>query len=884
MNHKLWIDALDFQFYGGWKCDTQFTHLMGSGYLIACDTPGQPVADATTAINIPAAGRYRAWVRARNWYYSDSPGKFTIAIDGKRSPVVLGQLPSNEWVWQIAGDFELTEGEHKLSLIDLTGYFGRCSSIVLTDNMDYIPPRPVAEFERERAKCKDISLEPADEGSYDIIVAGGGPGGVPSAIAAARHGAKTLLVTNRNILGGNASIEAGVGFNGASARQPNAREGGIAEEIIRTKGRFNCTWTEALERLCNAEMNLTIVYNIHICGAEVKDSCIKEVIGRHTIHGTYHRYKGKLFIDSTGDSWVAYHAGAGYRIGREAKWQFGEEFAPETADLLTMSGCLMNARFEDTGKPVPYTAPDWVPVFNSGKAFGRNIEWIGPVWWNEAPNVLDDLYDGELARDELFRVMLGYFNYLKNLWDDKEKAANYAFTYINYINAKRESRRIIGDYTLTQNDCVGQSQFEDVVAHSGWPIDLHHPKGIYSGEEGPFFSNTHVPMVQIPYRCLYSANIDNLFAAGRNISVTHVALGTTRVQSTIAAMAQAAGTAAAMCLSKNVNPRELGQMNIKELQQLLIKDDQFIPGFSNEDSADFARVCKAEASSVAANEIYTCHLGIEERLVPLDKQRTTFYARGVSEHLPSLYIKLHNDTDSSIPVTIRLREQADPDGYTTQTDLLTMTRAVPPGEHWVQFPVDLHTKLRYLWVLINPTAGINWRILKYPALDWTRSERDNENEPFENIRGECHCISLTPPIEEPADCSPSNVINGYSRIHNAKEYAWVSDSTQALPQWISLTYPNPTAINEIQLTFDTDMNNMAMLNPIACIPKQLVTDYTLSVLDEQGWHVVAEVNGNYLRKRVHTFDKRVIKQLKLTISGTGDNKTARVLEIRSYCN
>ena len=878
----MWIDALEFSDLGGWKPDTQFTHLMGSGFLLACGEPGVPVEDARTDFSI-VAGRYRVWVRARNWYYSAAPGKFTLAIDGSRSSVVLGELPSNDWVWQIAGDYSLDAGLHTLALIDLTGYFGRCSSILITDDLDYVPPRPVEDFERERARFKGLSLEPEDGGSYDVIVVGGGPGGVPAALAAARHGAKTLLLTNRPVLGGNASTEAGVGFNGASARQPNAREGGINEEIIRTKGYDKGTWTAALERLCSEESNLTVLYNLHLCGAEVEAGRIRRVTARHTVAGTRHRFSGAMFIDSTGDSWLAYYAGAKYRLGREARWQYDEEFAPEVADLLTMSGCLMNVRFEDTGVPVPFNPPAWVPVFPAGKKFGRNIEHIGMAWWNEAPNVLDDVYDAELARDELFRVMLGYFHYLKNLWDDKERAANYRFVSMSHIDAKRESRRIIGDYTLTQNDCMAGVDFDDTVSHAGWPIDLHHPKGIYSGEEGPFFSNTHVPLVKIPYRCLYSCNVGNLFAAGRNVSVTHIALGTARLQGTIAAMGQAAGTAAALCVHKGVAPRELGRNHLAEFRQTLLKDDQYIPGLRNDDPLDLARTGTVLASSVSLVEPYVNRIGIDGSVLPLDRQRATFFARGVSEELPELYLRLTNTTSEEIPLTLHVREQADPDGYVSEHDLAVVTRMVPANsETWVHFPLGLRTRLRYLWAYVHPTPGLGWRIWTSPPLDWTRSERFSAADRFENMRGQTHCLSMEKPEEVSADCGPQNVINGYSRAQSAREYCWVSDVGQGLPQWLELTLPQAAKVGEIHVTFDPDMTNSAMLHPIATVPLRLVTAYEIAVYDGQTWQTVVRREGNYLRKQVHRFEPVETRRIRLTVLDSGDHTTARVFEIRAY--
>ncbi len=889
MNTTLWLDAANFNELGQWKLDTQFTHEMGSSYLLACHAPGTPVADATTTIVLPQQGRYRVWVRTRNWYYAYAPGQFTLQVDGVSSGAVLGAQMSNDWVWQIAGDFTLSAGEHSLTLHDLTGFFGRCSSIFITDDVEYVSPRPVPEFEKARAKWLGLSLTPVEEGDYDLLVAGAGPGGTATAIMAARMGSRVLMISDRPVLGGNASIEGGIGMDGAQARQPNARSGGIVEEIIRLKSETGLGWGETITRLCCAEPNLTIVYNQHVIDAQTTETedgtiTIEAAITRDTLKGTRHRYTAKMFADCTGDSWLGYYAGAKYRLGREAKWQFEEEFAPEHPDLLTMSGTIMHTIMKDTGAPTPFEKPDFVTKVNEGKAFGRNIEKIGSCWWVESPNVLDDLYDGEITRDEVFRSYLAYFNYLKNLWDEKDRTVNHTFDYINHINKKRESRRLIGDYTLTQNDCMASKDFPDTVGHAGWPIDLHHPKGIYSGEEGPFFSNTHVPEVKIPFRCLYSKNVDNLMMAGRNTSVTHVALGTARLQATIAGLGQAIGIAAHLCLQKGLTPRQLGNQCLAEYRQVLLKYDQYIPGLQNCDSADLARNATVTASSESKTQIYHRNMGIWQETLPLNKQRACFVARLVCKEIPSVWLLLTNHTDMPIPLDLHLREQADPDAYTTTEDLKIVQSIVPPnGEHWVRFDCDLCIEKRYFWMWVDKTEGLSWRSLICPPLDCTRSERDSADQIFPSMRGKAHCIALQEPVALPANAAAENVINGFGRITNDSQYAWVSDETEALPQWIRLQFDTPTTVNSLHITFDTDMTNPTMAGYcyLRNVP-ELVQDYTVVVETEAGNIVVAEVSENIMRKQVHQFASLQAKSITVQVSKTGDGKTARIFELRAY--
>lgn len=879
----IWLDAIEFKQYGGWKKDTQFTHLMGSAYLLACDIPGKPVENACTTVDIPKAGHYRLWVRTKNWYAPYAPGVFTVALDGKRAATDIGKMPSRRWLWQIADDFYLEEGKHKLELIDLTGYMGRCSTLLLTTDMDFLPNSELSAFEKQRMQFKKLPAEPMDGGCYDVIVAGGGPGGTAAAIIAARNGAKTLLLQDRPILGGNASTEAGIGYNGASSQQFNAREGGIVEEIIRRKTNGDISWTETLTQMCAEEKNLAVYCNQRVRFVETEDNTIRSVTVSNTETGIRTRFAGKIFLDCTGDSELAYQAGAKIRWGREAKWQYNEEFAPITPDTCTMSGCLWGTKFVDTGTVQEYHAPEWVPVFPSGKKFGRNIVGIYPDWWLEAPNDIDDVYDAEEARDELYRIVLGYFNYLKNDWEEKEKAATYAIGPMKWIDAKRESRRIIGDYVLNQNDCVNGTVFPDTVAYAGWPIDLHNLKGIYSGEEGPFFSNAHVPMVSIPYRCLYSKNISNLMMAGRNISVSHIALGTTRVQATIATIGQVCGTAAAMCVKKNMTPRELGSQSLEELRQQLLKDDQYIPGLCSTDVSDLAREAKVTVSSISQEELYVKEIGVRDIWLPLDCIRGSFLPRRERTQMRDLYLMLKNETDQPVDVRLSVREQTEQDVSYAPDESVANVQRVPAGyEGWVQFHVPMTLHGNGIWAVLEPTEGISWRVMKMAPIDCTRSVWDAKWGRFPTIRDECHMVAFEKPVEEPANCAGENVINGYSRAISSRDYCWVSDPNQQMPQWIQLEFKQPVELNQIHITFDTDMTNPSMLNGAEPVPARVVTDYTVEVFDGSKWNTVAQITGNFLRRRKHAFDTCVVKRVRITVNDTGNHSSARIFEIRCY--
>ena len=896
MTTEIWVDAHEFEEKGGWKLDTQFVHLMGSGYLIAADIPGVPVEDATVKIRIPQKAMYRIWVRDRNWYRPHDPGTFTVLVDGQGTGKVLGAMPSDAWVWEIAGDYSLEAGEHILSLKDLTGYFGRCASVLITNDFDYTPPREMERLHTDRARIKGLTNDTEDGGAYDVIVAGGGPGGVPAALACARKGIKTLLLHDRPMLGGNGSSEIGITFDGAEVAHPRAREGGIAEEIRRLRDRVegnHCDWTEAMEQLAAAEDCLTVVRNSRVCSAATKKDVISSVTAMDMYTLSKTKYTGKIFIDCTGDGWLGYYAGAKYRFGREAAWQHQEDFAPEKADTQTMSGCIKSGNlpfFFDAEEDVEYHAPDWVPKLpEDDKKFGRVIDVPRMYWWLEAPNTYDDMDDGEASRDALLMVILGFLDHLKNHWSGREKYKKKLFRFTSVTNGRRESRRFVGDYILTQGDCTSGRRFPDAVSYSGWAIDVHHPEGIYSGEKGPLYCARGVPMPTVPYRCLYSVNVRNLLFAGRNISVTHIALGTVRVQNTIATLGQAAGTAAAMCVKLGETPRGIYENHMKALQQQLIKDDQYIPGLQNEDPGDACLRARAAASSVSTTEIFQKKHGVPGPLLPLEVPRGTISAFNAKKgDVDGIYVKLHSSREEAVTIQLQVQTLGDLDTVTNFDEIYTAAAQIPPQtETWVYFPVKIPVDPKkfadgaYLQLWLEPADGISWRSVDKLS-NYRRAGVRRENGSWEWTKGISLCFSLGVPKEILANCAPENVNNGYSRILSEKEYEWVSDPAQHLPQWLELSFEKPSAINSVSVIFDTDMSN-----PGTCAHAKYPTvatcvkSYRIDIFDGKSWTAVGQEDGNFMRKRDHRFQTLVAEKLRITVTETWGDPSARITEIRT---
>ena len=450
-------------------------------------------------------------------------------------------------------------------------------------------------------------------------------------------------------------------------------------------------------------------------------------------------------------------------------------------------------------------------------------------------------------------------------------------------NAKRENRRFVGDIVLTEQDCVQQRTFPDVVGHAGWTIDVHHPRGIFSGEEGPFHANMHVPLVQIPYRALYSKNIDNLLFAGRCISVSHVALGTVRVQNTIAVAGQAAGTAAALICTHQTTARGIYEQWLDELQQTLLRQDQFIPGLFSHDPEDLARQARVSASSVSGSEVFQPMQGIPAGWKELDRPRAGMLPRNEETKIPTVWLYLRNVSTEPAVVQAHLRQERDPGRFWSDADLAVVPVTLSPGfEGWAELPVNLDIPERYLWIWLEPCPGIAWRTLDMAPLDWFRGLDAGDGKGFVVDQRWGMMTRLEDPTDVLADCSPEQVINGYGRIVDPDHYLWVSDPAQPLPASLTLTWEKEQSLRQVCLTFDTDMNNPPMTFPKIKIHPLVVTDYRLEIRQDGVWQELLTVQGNFMRRQVHDFPVQKADALRLTVLSTGGDPSARVIEVRCY--
>ena len=512
----VWMEAELFKDLGGWSNDAQFVDQMGSPYLMAIGLNG-PVADAVTRVKIPAAGKYRLWVRDRDWLPEFSPGQFQVAIGGKRAETVFGRSKQPSWVWEDGGQHDLAAGEVEVRLVDLTGHYSRCDALLLTNDLGYRPPNDREGLAKARLDFGGISREVQQAGPYDTVVVGGGLAGTFAAVASARMGCHTALVQDRPVLGGNGSSEILVNPEGDTTHEPlDPGEGGIIEEV---RGRYD-GYSERMLKLVQATPKLDLFLNTHVTGVEMKDKQrIAAVQGLNVTTGRRLAIPGTMFVDCTGDGQLGVLAGAEHRHGREPRSMYQESRAPEQPDGFTMGNTLRYASQLEP-KPVEFHAPAWARQFRKPSDFHKDrepqIHFGGWQWVIEYGGVLDTYENAEEIRDELLRIIWGMWDYVKNYSPRADEARNYRLTWVSYVAGKRESRRLIGDYVLTEKDIARQVLFADRVSYAGWGIDIHPPKGFY--EEGPPAVFSHKLKFSVPFRCLYSKDLDNLMMAGRCIS------------------------------------------------------------------------------------------------------------------------------------------------------------------------------------------------------------------------------------------------------------------------------------------------------------------------------------------------------------------------------
>jgi hypothetical protein len=670
---------------------------------------------------------------------------------------------------------------------------------------------------------KSIALQ------VDIVVTGGGLAGVCASIAAARAGSKVVLVQDRPVLGGNASSEVRLWILGATSHMGNnnrwAREGGIVDELLvenlyRNKEGNPLIFDTILLEKVMAEKNIMLLLNTSVYEADVKaQGMINTVNAFCSQNQTRYILSAEQFIDASGDGILSFLSGAAFRMGAESKDEFGELFAPTSAygELL---GHSIYFYTKDVGFPIKYTAPAFalkditsIPRYRSFNSKDQGCK----LWWIEYGGRLDTVHDTEKIKWELWKIVYGVWDHIKNSGEFPD-AANLTLEWVGTIPGKRESRRFEGDYILRQQDIIEQRNFEDQIAFGGWSIDLHPADGVFS--ELPGCNQWHSKGIySIPYRCVYSRNINNLFLAGRIISASHVAFGSSRVMATGAAIGQAVGTAATICIEQALQPRELGQKGyIEKLQQNLLSSGVFLPGLTNQSTSDLVQVAEIRSSSYYQFNGFRQN-GEWMQLQSSFAQMIPCQAGPVPGF--SFQLKVLQQTT----VTIQLRVSEKKSNYTPEKILAEKSLALSEGIQDIYFDAGQflsEDQYVYMVILKNDAVSIpltDFRVTGILSLfNHVNPAVSNygKQTPTANIgvdAFEFWCPQRRPGGKNLAFgmthgnelFSLSNIRNGIDRPYVVPN-AWVADPDDGAPR-IFMKWKDQQLIKSIEICFDNDFDH-----------------------------------------------------------------------------
>jgi len=740
----------------------------------------------------------------------------------------------------------------------------------------------------------------------DLVVVGGGMAGVCGAITAARAGITVTLVQDRPVLGGNASSEVRLWILGATSNMGNnnrwAREGGVIDEIL-VENTFrnpegNPVLVDALllEKVVD-EPNIRLLLNTAVFDLEKSEGdairCVRAFCSQNS---TLYDLHAPLFCDASGDGIVGFLAGAAFRMGAESRAEFGEKMAPAEPrhELL---GHSLYFYSKDVGRPVRYVPPSFalrditrIPRY---RQFGAR-EYGSHLWWIEYGGELDTVHDTEAIKWELWKVVYGVWDYIKNSGRFPE-AETLTLEWVGMIPGKRESRRFEGDVMLIQQDIVEQRPHWDAVSFGGWAIDLHPSDGVYSAKPG--CTQWHAKGVySIPYRCYYSRNIANLFLAGRIISASHVAFGSTRVMATCAQGAQAVGQAAALCRRHDWLPRDLATPErIGRLQLALQRTGQYIPGFPRNDPDDLAR----QATITASSRLRLHRFAPDGPLLPLQDAWAMMLPVPAGP-IPRIQVQL--DVEATTELVAELRLSRRPENHTPDDTLAMRSihlEAGPGQVLWLDFEARVEEP-RYLFLCLkaNPLIQVRCteqRVTGVLALthrynpNVARSSRQEPDgdvgiESFEFWRplrrpdGRNFALEIQPPLDVYA---PSHLVNGQARPINQPN-AWVADHADPRPT-LTLQWDRPRSIRRLELVFDTDFDHpmeSVLMGQFESVMPLCVRTYR--ILNAAG-EVVAACEDNHQTHAAVTWNPPLTTdRLSLELAHPSSRVPAALFEVRCY--
>jgi hypothetical protein len=752
------------------------------------------------------------------------------------------------------------------------------------------------KFSGKGRENKNLHLTP------DLVIAGGGLAGTCAAVTAAREGLQVVLVQDRPVLGGNASSEVRLWILGASSHMGNnnrwAREGGVIDEILvenlyrNKEGNPLILDTIILEKVKD-EANITLLLNTVVYEVSKKNSKeIDSIKAFCSQNSTGYTISAPLFCDASGDGIVGFLAGASFRMGAETREEFGEKFAPDQSfgELLGHSLYFYSKK---TDHPVRYIAPSYalkdIKQLSRHQIISKEDQGCR-FWWVEYGGRRDTIYETEDIKWELWKVVYGIWNHIKNS-GEYEDVENLTLEWAGTIPGKRESRRFEGLYRLKQQDIVEQTSFYDAVAFGGWALDLHPADGVYS--DLPSCIQYHSKGVyDIPLRCYVSKDIDNLFFAGRIISASHVAFGSSRVMATCAFGGQAVAMAAKLCIEKGLMPKMLlDQENIKELQYRLNYNGQGITGVPLDQEKNLLNNAKLYASSEYKLERLTADgpwlkldIGAAQ-LLPLEKNTPyTFSFQAIA----------HEDTTLQIDLRISSRIG----NYTPDKILESKTLTLNKGEQTVEVAFETvlaEDQYAFITFLKNEHVSI---LCSKQRVTGILSVFNGQNKAVNNYGAQ------TPPGDSGIDSfefwipkrrpegynlafsiSPAlnlfaidNLRNGYVRPCK-KTNAWAANPDDANPQ-IHIEWDNKQVINEIKLFFDTDydhaLESVLMQHPENVIPF-CIPVFRIYAED----HLIFHESENHQTIRRIKFSKPIISsKITVELENNSSGSPASIFEIQ----
>lgn len=739
----------------------------------------------------------------------------------------------------------------------------------------------------------------------DLAVIGGGMAGVCCAITAARQGISVVLIQDRPVLGGNASSEVRLWILGATSHMGNnnrwAREGGVIDELLvenvyrNPEGNTIIFDTILLEKVIE-EPNIILLLNTSVYET-IKSGAtrIKEVVGICSQNSTTYRVSADLFCDASGDGIVGFQAGAAFRMGAESSAEFDEPFAPtkEYGELLGHSIYFMS---KNLGKPVDFVPPSYAltDITQIPRYRKFNVQEHGCwLWWLEYGGRLDTVHESETIKWELWKVVYGVWNYIKNSGQFPE-ARNLTLEWVGAIPGKRESRRFEGHYMLHQSDLVHQRHFYDAVAHGGWAIDLHPADGVFS--EKPGCNQWHSKGVySIPYRTMISKNVDNLFLAGRIISASHVAFGSTRVMATCAHNAQAVGVAAALVKKLGLKPADLAaEEYIGELQKELLKTGQYIPHAALKDPEDLMESAGISVSSTLHLE----ELKFDGPLFPL--------IYGVAQLLPvqpgafpSVEVEISVAEDCELDVS--LRRSLKVYNFTPDVVLAYHTYSLKKGLQRVVINLDVAIAVEtYAFICFHKQPQCSIRMSEtritgivsvfnkqnIPVSNYGKQEPDPGTgfESFEfwvPIRrpgGHNLAMKIEPPVRA---FGKDQIQNGIYRPY-LRPNAWIADLDDPEPI-LTVDWEQTQTIRKLVLSFDTDWDyamESSLLGHAERMMPFVVRNYQIYDGDNNILHTQRE---NHQTRNVIVFDQQIkTKLLKLVFQKPDDKVPVGLFGLSVY--